>query len=300
MVFIAAISFTVPWFIAAQVIGCELPDIIGSIVSLICMIAAARLFHKKPEAEYAIELSEEEQHAEFTLAEGIKAWSPFILIFFLLIFTSTLCPPVHNLIAGIATSVVVYAGEGGSTLTFSWINTPGIMIFIAAIIGGFIQKASAGTMLRVLGETLKKYWKTILTICSVMATAKIMGYSGMISDIASMLVIATGPFYPLISPLIGALGAFVTGSGTSTCVLFGGLQSQTAVSLGMDPAWMAAANVMGAGIGKMISPQCIAIGAGAINAVGSESRILRAVFKYFIIYVVLAGVICYVGSLIGV
>lgn len=300
MVFIAAISFTVPWFIAAQVIGCELPDIIGSIVSLICMIAAARLFHKKPEAEYAIELSEEEQHTEFTLAEGIKAWSPFILIFFLLIFTSTLCPPVHNLIAGIATSVVVYAGEGGSTLTFSWINTPGIMIFIAAIIGGFIQKASAGTMLRVLGETLKKYWKTILTICSVMATAKIMGYSGMISDIASMLVIATGPFYPLISPLIGALGAFVTGSGTSTCVLFGGLQSQTAVSLGMDPAWMAAANVMGAGIGKMISPQCIAIGAGAINAVGSESRILRAVFKYFIIYVVLAGVICYVGSLIGV
>lgn len=299
MVLIASVSFTVPWFIAAQVIGCELPDIIGSIVSLICMIAAAKLFHKKPEEEYAIELSEEEQHAGFTIAEGVKAWSPFILIFFLLIFTSTLCPPIHNLIAGIATSVVVYAGEGGSTLTFSWINTPGIMIFIAAVIGGFIQKASAGAMLRVLGETLEKYWKTILTICSVMATAKIMGYSGMISDIASMLVVATGPFYPLISPLIGALGAFVTGSGTSTCVLFGGLQSQTALSLGMNPTWMAAANVMGAGIGKMISPQCIAIGAGAINAVGSESQILRSVFKYFVIYVVLAGVICYVGSMIG-
>ncbi len=127
-------------------------------------------------------------------------------------------------------------------------------------------------MLRVLGETLKKYWKTILTICSVMATAKIMGYSGMISDIASMLVVATGPFYPLISPLIGALGAFVTGSGTSTCVLFGGLQSQTAISLGLNPSWMAAANVMGAGIGKMICPQGIAIGAGAINAVVRKVR----------------------------
>ena len=194
---------------------------------------------------------------------------------------------------------MVYAGEGGSTLTFSWINTPGVMIFIAAIIGGFIQKASAGTMLRVLGETLKKYWKTILTICSVMATAKVMGYSGMISDIANMLVVATGPFYPLISPLIGALGAFVTGSGTSTCVLFGGLQSQTALSLGLNPSWMAAANVMGAGIGKMICPQGIAIGAGAINAVGSESKILRSVFKYFVIYVVLAGIICFAGTVIG-
>ena len=154
-------------------------------------------------------------------------------------------------------------------------------------------------MLRVLGETLKKYWKTILTICSVMATAKVMGYSGMISDIANMLVVATGPFYPLISPLIGALGAFVTGSGTSTCVLFGGLQSQTALSLGLNPSWMAAANVMGAGIGKMICPQAIAIGAGAINAVGSESKILRSVFKYFVIYVVLAGIICFAGTVIG-
>lgn len=299
MTLIAALSFTVPWFIAAQVIGCELPNIIGSIISLVCMVAAARFLNKNPEEEYAIMLEEDDRSAGLSVAEGVKAWSPFILIFFLLIFTSTLCPPIHNLIAGIATSVVVYAGEGGSTLTFSWINTPGVMIFIAAIIGGFIQKASVGTMLRVLGETLKKYWKTILTICSVMATAKVMGYSGMISDIANMLVVATGPFYPLISPLIGALGAFVTGSGTSTCVLFGGLQSQTALSLGLNPSWMAAANVMGAGIGKMICPQGIAIGAGAINAVGSESKILRSVFKYFVIYVVLAGIICFAGTVIG-
>ena len=299
MVLIAALSFTVPWFIAAQVIGCELPNIIGSIISLICMVAAARFLNRDTEGEYAIKLPEEDQGVDFGISEGVKAWSPFILIFFLLILTSTLCPPIHDRIAGIATSVIVYAGENGSTLTFSWINTPGVMIFIAAIIGGIIQKASVGTMLRVLGETLIKYWKTILTICSVMATAKIMGYSGMISDIANMLVVATGPFYPFISPLIGALGAFVTGSGTSTCVLFGGLQSQTAVSLGLNPSWMAAANVMGAGIGKMICPQGIAIGAGAINAVGSESEILRSVFKYFVFYVVVAGVICYAGTIIG-
>lgn len=299
MILIASLSFTVPWFIAAQVIGCELPDIIGSIICMVCLVVASRFLNKNPEPEYAITISEEEGEKKFSVSEGIKAWSPFILIFLLLMFTSTLCPPIHNLIADIKTTVTVYSGEGAGTLTFSWINTPGVMIFIAAIIGGVIQGASAGTMGRVFVETLKKYWKTILTICSVMATAKIMGYSGMISDIANLLVVVAGSFYPLISPLIGALGAFVTGSGTSTCVLFGGLQSQTALSLGLNPSWTAAANVLGAGIGKMICPQSIAIGASAIGAVGSESKILRAVFKYFVIYVVIAGIICYAGSLAG-
>ena len=120
----------------------------------------------------------------------------------------------------------------------------------------------------------------------------------MISDIAQLLVVVTGAFYPAIAPLIGALGAFVTGSGTSTCVLFGGLQSETAASLGLSESWLAAANVLGAGIGKMICPQGIAIGAGAINMVGSESKILSSVFKYFILYVVIAGIICFVGTVI--
>lgn len=296
---VAAISFTLPWFIAAQVMGPELPDIIGSICSMVCIIVAAKIFNKNPDPEYSIEVSKKEEKQGLTASEGVKAWSPFILIFILLMITSTLCPPIHDAIAGIKSEIVVYAGEGGNTLGFSWVNTPGVMIFIAAIIGGLIQGAAIGEMVTVLVETLKKYWKTILTICSVMATAKIMGYSGMISDIAQLLVVVTGSFYPLFAPLIGAIGAFVTGSGTSTCVLFGGLQSETAVSLGLNPSWMAAANVMGAGIGKMICPQGIAIGAGAINAVGSESKILSAVFKYCILYVVVGGIICYVGSMMG-
>mgnify|MGYP000932094298 FL=1 len=194
----------------------------------------------------------------------------------------------------------IYSGENAGKLSFSWINTPGVIIFAAAIIGGLVQGAAPDVMAGVLAETLKKYWKTIVTICSVMATAKIMSYSGMISDIAKLLVEVTGSAYPFIAPLIGAVGAFVTGSGTSTCVLFGGLQSQTAASLGFDPSWMAAAHVCGAGIGKMVCPQSIAIGAGAIGAVGAESKILGTVFQYFALFVVLAGGICLAGVLMGI
>lgn len=295
----ASLSFTVPWFLTAWFIGPELPNIVGAICSMGAMLLAIRVFNRKPDEAYALQIAGEEETKPVTAREGVKAWSSFLLIFLLLLATSNLCPPVHNAIAGIKSTVVVYAGEAGNALSFSWVNTPGIIIFIAAIIGGFIQKATVADMVKVLGQTLQKYWKTILTICSVMAVAKIMSYSGMISDIARFLVAAAGPFYPLIAPLIGAIGAFVTGSGTSTCVLFGGLQSETAAALGFHETWMAAANVMGAGIGKMVCPQGIAIGAGAINAVGSESKILSAVFKYFLLYVILAGIICYAGAMMG-
>ncbi len=303
----AAASFTIPWFLTATFIGPELPDIIGSICSMGCMIAAAKMFNKNPDEAYAITLQEESRnsrknnHKEISQSisgsEALKAWSSFLLIFVLLVVTSTLCPPVNKAIAGIKSTVTVYAGEGANALSFSWVNTPGVMIFVAAI--AFIQGAGIADIAGVFAQTLKKYWKTILTICCVMAAAKIMSYSGMISDIAKFLVAAAGPFYPLIAPLIGAIGAFVTGSGTSTCVLFGGLQSETALALGLSPVWLAAANVMGAGIGKMICPQGIAIGAGAINAQGSESKILSAVFRYFLLYVIVAGIICFAGSKMG-
>ena len=119
-----------------------------------------------------------------------------------------------------------------------------------------------------------------------------MDHSGMTSDISALLA-QTGSFFPLVSPLIGVLGAFITGSGTSTCVLFGGMQAMTATRIGADPAWLAAANVMGAGIGKMISPQSIAIGLAAVGMPGKESEILSRVMKYCVLYTVIAGLVCY-------
>jgi lactate permease len=295
---IAAVSFVLPWYVTATVVGAELPNIVGSICCMVCIVIAAKIFNKKPADEYCIKTDDKKEGLDLSLGKAVEAWSPFILIFVLLIITSTLFPAINHLIAKYKTVAVVYAGQGGGKLTFSWVNTPGIIIFVAAIIGGFIQKAKVSTMLDVLGNTLKANWKAMATICAVMAVAKVMGYSGMIADIASLLVIATGRAYPVISPLIGAIGAFVTGSGTSTSVLFGGLQAKTAQNLGLSASWMAAANVLGAGVGKMICPQSIAIGTTAINKSGSESEILRSVFKYFILYVVISGIVCLVGTLI--
>lgn len=287
---ISSLSFILPQFIAAKFIGPELPNIMGSIVCMICTIAAGIVYEKKHPAEGEKGVSSLEG---LTLKKGIVAWSPFILIFVFLLFTSSVFPVLHQPLAEAATRVSVYAGENPGSLTFYWLDCPGVKIFIAGIIGGLIQGASLKKIFRVFGRTLRSNVKTVVTICSVLATAKIMGYSGMTEAMADFLVAATGSVFPAISPLIGMIGGFVTGSGTSTAVLFGKLQADTAQAIGADPSLMAAANMMGAGIGKAISPQGIAIGCAASGLAGRESEVLGSVLKFALIYVLVAGIVSF-------
>ncbi len=287
---IASLSYTFAALAAAKYIGAELPNILGSAFSMVCIILCSKLFPPKEHEKFALPQARQSGGAkETSFMQKFIAWSPFVLIFVFLILASRICPPIYDFLAPIKSQLTVYPSAEAKPLTFSWANSPGVLIMLAAIIGGILQKATFKTMTNVFGETLWRYKFTILTICSVMATAKIMTYSGMISDIAMFLVNNTGALYPCFAPVIGALGGFVTGSGTSSCVLFGPLQTQSAIALNLDSGWIASANVLGAGIGKMVSPQSIAIGASVISVVSAENKILSTVFKFFVFYLVLAS-----------
>ena len=332
IILLASLSFCLPQFVAAYFIGPELPDILGAVVSMICIVVVALLHEKKSGAKEASvtgaatasgagEASEtgattakatsgnkvagddslsnkasETAGAKFTMKEGLVAWSPFILIFVILLFTSSLIPVIHEPLATVKSTISVYTGKNSGSLTFYWLDCPGVKIILAGLIGGLIQGASIGTILKVFGKTLKDNMKTIFTICAVLATAKIMGYSGMISAIAVILVKVTGQFYPAISPFVGMIGGFVTGSGTSTTVLFGGLQTETATAIGVNKTWLASANIVGGGIGKMISPQNIAIGCAASGLGGQESKILNKTIPYAACYIIVAGIACMIGA----
>jgi lactate permease len=152
-------------------------------------------------------------------------------------------------------------------------------------------------MLGVLKDTCKQMSKTIVTMLAVLGVAKIMGYSGMISSIAAFFVGTLGAAYPLVAPLLGALGTFVTGSGTSSEVLFGNVQLQAAKTLGVNDVWLVASNSLGVSAGKMISPQNIAIGTAACALVGKDGEILGKVFKYSAAFVVAMMVLVFVGAM---
>lgn len=115
----------------------------------------------------------------------------------------------------------------------------------------------------------------------------------MILEIANALKAATGAYYELFAPIVGAIGTFATGSDTSSNILFGKLQANVAGQLGVDVSWLAAANTAGATGGKIISPQSIAIATAACDMQGQEGAILRSALPYAIFYVIIAGITVY-------
>jgi lactate permease len=281
----SGLSFALPQLLAAKYLGAELPAILGAVVSMGVTIAIAKIFYKNTAANAE----------KITFKQGILAWLPFILVFMFIMISSPLFPAINKPLSKIAYSVLIYRGTGAKPYVFTWLATPGTLILAAAFIGGFIQGTTFKEMLSILFKTCKQMSKSAMTIVSIVALAKVMGYSGMIKSIATVLVMVTGSYYPLISPVLGALGTFVTGSDTSSNVLFGGLQVEVANSLKISPYWLAAINTCGATAGKMISPQSIAVATAATGLAGSEGKILNATLKFCLVYVIILGLIAYFG-----
>jgi len=152
-------------------------------------------------------------------------------------------------------------------------------------------------MFSVLGKTVIGLYTTIITIISVIATAEVMGFSGMTTEIAETAVAVTGTAYPAIAPFIGSIGTFITGSATSSSVLFGKLQADSALAIQANQVWITAANPTGACAGKMISPQSIAIAVAATGLAGRDGELLKAAVKYYIPFIILMGCIVYFGQM---
>ena len=291
----SGVSFLIPQYLTAKFIGAELPAVIGSVCSMAVTIILAKVMLKGKSSKFDVEIEEKEDERSLTVKDALVAWSPFILVLVFLLLTSTLVPAIHDPLSAIKSNVPIYTGEGAAPYTFTWVATPGVLILIAAFIGGIIQKCPIGEIFGVLGKTIVQMLKTIITIMAVLATAKIMGYSGMTQSIADFIVRVTGSFYPLVAPLIGSIGTFVTGSSTSSSVLFSKLQASTGADLNINQIWLVAANTVGSTAGKIISPQSIAVATAATATVGKESEILTKVIKYFVLFAVIYGLVCYFG-----
>ena len=284
---VSGITFVVPQIFIAKYLGADLPALVASICSMACTILMAKAMNKEK-----VETKED----KIGLKEGVLAWLPYILLCGLILIASPLVPSINSLLAKASSNIHIYTGDATSTTAFSWINTPGMMILIATFIAGLIQKLKFTYMLDVLKRTIIQLKTSFITIMSIVAISKIMSHSGMTSSISFGLCAITGSFYPLIAPLLGAIGTFVTGSDTSANILFGALQTEAAKSLSIDPYWIAAANTAGATAGKMISPQSIAIATSATGLIGSEGKILSTTVKYCLGYVIILGLIVYFGG----
>ena len=162
-----------------------------------CTIICAKLMNK--------EKVQTKQEDKIELKQGILAWLPYILLCVLILLASPLVPSINAFLAKASSNIHIYTGDSTSTTAFSWINTPGMMILIATFIAGLIQKLKFTYMLDVLKRTIIQLKTSFITIMSIVAISKIMSHSGMTSSISFGLCAITGSFYPLISPLLGAV-----------------------------------------------------------------------------------------------
>ncbi|MCH4171191.1 MAG: L-lactate permease [Lactobacillus sp.] len=289
--FLSGLAFALPQVFVAKYVGAELPAIVGSIVCIIVTVLMARVQGQKDEEA----LKHIPRH---TTSELLKAWAPFILVFVIVLLASPLDKPVNTMLGKAVTAIQIYTGPKAVPYTINWLSSPGTLIIVASVLGGLIQGMSLGKIFGVLGNTAKQIWRTLITVCAIVALAKVMGYSGMTQSLAVTLVAIMGPVYPLIAPVIGALGTFITGSDTSSNVLFGNLQLQAATTLKADTYWVVSANMVGATAGKMISPQSIAVASAATHQEGQEGNILKESLKWCGAYLVVICAYIYVTGLL--
>nr|WP_297653611.1 lactate permease LctP family transporter [uncultured Prevotella sp.] len=305
-------------FVCGYYLGSETPAIIGSLAAIIAIIAYAKVFARKA-SNGSLEGGADalagdcksperltDTKANFSLSESFKAWSVYLFILIFILVSGALCPPVNAFLKSHLVSEV-HLPVLDSTFKFGWISNAGLMLFLGATIGGLIQGLSFKRLMVILARTTVNLRKTVVTICSLIALASVMNYCGMITAIASGLVAVTGDFYPLVAPMIGAIGTFVTGSDTSSNILFAKLQAHVANQLGMtgqgtffgmegsQSNWLVAANTTGATGGKMISPQSIAIATAACDMEGKDGDILKSAIPYAVMYIVLGGLMVYFG-----
>ena len=271
-------------YLAARYMGAESPAIIGSILSIIVIVLYGKLTASK---------EEKARKSTLKTKDILNAWSIYLLILFLIILTSPLFPSLRSTLV---TRISLPVNATTVNYTISWLTHAGVLLFLGTFIGGLIQGAKVKELFIVLWNTVKQLKKTFITVICLVGLSTIMDTSGMIAVIATALATATGSLYPLFAPVIGCLGTFITGSDTSSNILFGKLQASVAGQIHVSPDWLSAANTVGATGGKIISPQSIAIATSAGNQQGKEGEILKAAIPYALAYVVITGIIVYIFS----
>ncbi|EOA3903970.1 L-lactate permease [Bacillus cytotoxicus] len=293
-ILVSGVSFAITQFTVTYFLGAELTDIFAAVVSMVALALFLRVWQPKSSAK-------EEKHSH-TFNQILYAWSPFIfLTAFVTIFN---LKPIKALFApkGALENLVFNIQFPGlhnqvmKTAPITKADTPFAAIFkldvfsstttaiVLAIIVSLIVYRVNGKMIKeLIIETLKELKAPVYTICSVIALAYVENYSGMSSTLG-LAFSSTGNAFPILSPILGWIGVFITGSVVSSGSLFAPLQAVTAAQLDIVPSTLVALNVVGGTMAKMVSPQSVAVACAAVGLVGKESALFKVAMKYSLIF----------------
>ena len=246
--------------------------------------------------------SDHDDHTRDTRRDVVLAYAPYLII--ILMFSLQQIPFVDDALSATTVkfdwpglNVVTEAGKPVSTqaFTLNWLESAGTILLFAGIVTALVLRVRPGVAVAAYGRVLVQLRTAIVTVMAVLALAYVMNTSGQTLTLGGLLA-GTGGFFAVLSPVLGWLGVAVTGSDTSANSLFGALQVTAAEGAGLDPILLAAANSSGGVLGKMVSPQNLAIAASAVAMAGREGEILRKVLLWSIVFLAGMCVLVYLQS----
>jgi lactate permease len=305
---VCGLVFALAQYATSNFISVPLADVAASLLSAAAAVAMVRVWRpREPYTERAAVAggAADEPTPEFaarvegrdTPAEVIRAYAPYLIV--IVVFVVCQITPVKNFLDKATIKfhwpglhLVSPKGKPVSLVEFTLnlLTTPGTQMLIAGIITMIALRLSLPRAVKAYGAALHQLRWAIVTVMGVLALAFVMNASGQTITLGTWMAAAGGAF-ALISPILGWLGVAVTGSDTSSNSLFGALQVTAANQAGLSPILMAAGNSSGGVLGKMISPQNLAIAAAAVGLHGKEGDIFRRVVIWSVVFLVVMCVL---------
>jgi lactate permease len=297
----AGVVFGIAQYATSNFLSVPLADVVASLVSAGAIVLLVRLRPRQTEDTRGAETPDGDADtgtptpAELpaqpdSRAQVARAYAPYGIIVSVFVIcqisavkalleraTFTVHWPGLHLLTSKGTASTV------PNFTLNLLTTPGTQMLVAGVVTMVVLRLSVTGALKAYGATLHQLRWAIVTVMAVLALAFVMNASGQTITLGTWMAGAGGAF-ALISPILGWLGTAVTGSDTSSNSLFGALQVTAAAKAGLSPVLMAAGNSSGGVLGKMISPQNLAIASAAVEVEGREGDIFRRVFLWSLVF----------------
>ncbi|WP_422167637.1 L-lactate permease [Halobacillus sp.] len=300
----AGLSFTVPAFMVATFLGPEFPSIIGGLVGLTIVVPAAKKGFLLPKEPWTfkgeVPLSETAALNERTMPL-YKAWLPYVAVAVLLVLTRVNVLPFKAWLTAVEVKWENILGTNLST-AFEPLYLPGTVFVMAVLLTVFYHRMSKEAVKKTLQVSASSMVGTIIALLTAVPMVRIFINSGvngagllsMPMELANLVAEGVGGAWPLVAPIIGALGSFISGSATFSNMMFSLFQFSVADQIGASGQQVVALQVIGSNAGNMICVVNVVAAASVVGLVGKEGAIIRITLLPMLFYVAMAGVIGFI------
>ncbi|HAK56322.1 MAG TPA: lactate permease [Acidobacteria bacterium] len=311
----AALAMTIPYVVAAYLLGPEFPALLGSLVGLAVVVTAARRGILVPKPEDAWEFGPRDewpphwtgsiQPKDVAHASGsmslIRAWSPYVIVAALLLATRLRGLPFGGWLQAWTISWPNILGTDVSA-SVQPLFLPGTIFIVASL--------ATWSLHQIPTASYKTSWTTSLRVTAAASVALVFtvpmvqvfinsqggaaGYERMPIALADGVAALVGGAWPIVAPFIGGIGAAVAGSNTVSNMMFSLFQFDMGQRIGVDPTWIVALQAVGGAAGNMICVHNVVAASAVVGLLGREGAVIRLTIVPFIYYALLPGALGYV------